>query len=104
MSDSNERKSAAQSSRRSSGPQKPVMLTDGDGVVWSVRAEKRRQAILSIDRSDHRVEARIYLVFTSELGQRRRSRESVGDAWQGFSIPQLRELFRQGVGIPPLPQ
>ena len=78
------------------------MLTATDGVVWSVRAEKRRQAILSIDRSYHSVDARLYLVFTSELGQRKRSREPVGEDWTGLSTGQLRELFEQGVGLPAL--
>ena len=78
------------------------MLTAPDGVVWSVRAERRREAILSIDRSNHNVEARLYLVFTSELGQRKRSREPVGDDWTDMSTRQLRELFEQGAGMPPL--
>lgn len=78
------------------------MVTDAEGVAWTVRSEKRRQAILSIDRSDHRVEASVYLIFTSELGQRRRSRDPVSEDWHRLSSRQLRDLLQQGVGMPPV--
>lgn len=78
------------------------MVTDAEGIAWTVRPEKRRQAILSIDRADHRVEASVYLVFTSELGQRRRSRDPVGEDWPCLSSGQLRDLLQQGVGMPPV--
>jgi len=73
-------------------------------MAWCGLSERKSAArrILSIDRSNHNVEARLYLVFTSELGQRKRSREAVGDDWTDMSIGQLHELFEQGGGLPPL--
>jgi hypothetical protein len=103
MSNPKDRKPPApQPSARTPGPPKPAMVTDADGVAWTVRAEKRRQAILSFDRSDHRVDAPVYLVFTSELGQRRRSRDPVEEDWPQLSSKQLRDLLQQGLGMPPV--
>lgn len=78
-----------------------VTIKDSDGVCWYVRAEERREAVLSIDRSNHQVQRRPYLVFVSEFGKRRRSREPAADGWEKLAEWELRELLASSVGLPP---
>jgi hypothetical protein len=78
-----------------------VTIKDSDGVSWSVHTQERREAVLSIDRSNHQVERRPYLIFVSEFGKRRRSREPAADGWEKLPEWELRELLASSVGLPP---
>lgn len=77
----------------------PVTIRDSEGVLWNAHIEERREAVLSIDRSNNQVARPQYLVFVSEFGQRRRSKEPVADGWEGLPQNVLRDLLKSGVGM-----
>ena len=73
------------------------VLTDTEGVLWRAHIEERREAVLSISRSDDQVARRQYLVFVSEFGHRRRSRDPVADEWRTMSDVALLALLQTGL-------
>lgn len=68
--------------------------------MWTCHVEERREAILSIDRSDDRVVRPEYLIFVSEFGKRRRSKEPAPDGWQSLPEHELREILKSSIGMP----
>jgi len=68
-------------------------------VIWRVSTEERREAVLSISRSEDQVAHRLYLVFSSEFGHRRRSREPVSHEWHQQSDASLLSLLQRGLVI-----
>lgn len=70
--------------------------------MWAVHVEERREAVLSIDRSDDRVDRPEYLIFVSEFGKRRRSREPAPRDWQSLPGHELREFLKSAVALPSL--
>jgi len=72
-------------------------LTDTEGVIWRVSTEERREAVLSISRSDDQVAHRLYLLFISEFGHRRRSREPAVREWHTLSDATLLSLLQTGL-------
>lgn len=68
--------------------------------MWAVHVEERREAILSINRSDDRVDRPEYLIFVSEFGERRRSKKPAPDGWQSLQEHELREILKSSIGMP----
>ncbi len=77
-----------------------ITIKDSEGVCWNVRVEERREAILSIQRVDHQVDRLQYLVFVSEFGKRRRSKQPAPDGWETLAEHELRELLKASLGLP----
>ena len=78
-------------------PASARVLTDTEGVLWRTHVEERREAVLSISRSDDQVARRQYLVFVSEFGHRRRSRDPVADGWQSKTDATLLAMLQTGL-------
>lgn len=77
-------------------------IKDSEGVIWSVHVEERREAVLSIKGSDHQVDRLQYLVFVSEFGKRRRSKDPAPNGWEQLAEHELRDLLKNSVGLPSL--
>lgn len=58
-----------------------VTFVDADGVNWTVRAQRRRSAVLGFDGSTQTISWEFVLIFTSEFGEMRRGVDPVSENW-----------------------
>ncbi len=68
-------------------------FVDPSGVTWTVRAERRRNAVLSLDGGEPSIAWSLVLVFTSELGDVRRGVDPVTEQWVEMSPAELSAYF-----------
>lgn len=76
-------------------------VTDAEGVVWVIRSEERRSAVLTIDRQAQSVAREGVLTFTSEFGEVRRSSHVAPLTWASGSPENLKALLARSAAVRP---